>query len=43
MAILEVQNLTHTYGGNTPFINDAVSNVSFTVEKGEIIGKIPII
>ncbi|MBR4099976.1 MAG: energy-coupling factor transporter ATPase [Clostridia bacterium] len=38
MAILEVQNLTHTYGGNTPFINDAVSNVSFTVEQGEIIG-----
>ena len=38
MAILEVKNLTHTYGGNTPFINDAVSDVSFTVEKGEIIG-----
>jgi len=38
LAILEVQNLTHTYGGNTPFINDAVSNVSFTVEQGEIIG-----
>ena len=38
MAILEVKNLTHTYGGNTPFINDAVSDVSFTVEKGEIVG-----
>ena len=38
MAILEVKSLTHTYGGNTPFINDAVSDVSFTVEKGEIIG-----
>lgn len=38
MAILEVKNLTHTYGGNTPFINDAVSGVSFTVEKGDIIG-----
>lgn len=38
MAILEVKNLTHTYGGNTPFINDAVSNVSFSIEKGEIIG-----
>ena len=38
MSILEVRNLTHTYGGNTPFINDAVSNVSFSVEKGEILG-----
>ncbi len=38
MAILEVKNLTHTYKGSSPFINDAVSNVSFTVEKGEIIG-----
>lgn len=38
MAVLEVKNLTHTYGGNTPFINDAVSDVSFTVNKGEIIG-----
>ena len=40
MAILKVENLTHTYGGNTPFINDAVSDVSFTVEKGEILGVI---
>ena len=40
MAILEVKNLTHSYGGNTPFINDAVKNVSFTVEKGEILGVI---
>lgn len=38
MAILEVKSLTHTYGGNTPFINDAVREVSFTVDKGEIIG-----
>ena len=38
MSVLEVKNLTHTYSGNTPFINDAVSNVSFTVEKGEILG-----
>ncbi len=38
MAILEVKNLTHSYQGNSPFINDAVSDVSFTVEKGEIIG-----
>lgn len=38
MSILQVKGLTHTYSGNTPFINDAVSDVSFTVEKGEIIG-----
>ncbi len=36
--ILEVKNLTHTYDGNTPFVKDAVSDVSFTVKKGEIIG-----
>ena len=38
MAILEVKNLTHTYAGSSPFVNDAVSNVSFSIEKGEIIG-----
>ena len=38
MAILEVKNLTHTYSENSAFINDAVKNVSFKVEKGEIIG-----
>lgn len=38
MSILQVKNLTHSYGGNTPFINDAVSDVSFTAEEGEIIG-----
>ena len=38
MSILEIKDLTHTYGSNSHFINDAVSKVSFTVEKGEIIG-----
>ena len=38
MAILQVKNLSHAYGGSTPFVNDAVSNVSFSIEKGEIIG-----
>ncbi len=38
MSILEVRGLTHSYSGNTPFVNDAVSNVSFSIEKGEIIG-----
>ena len=40
MSILEVKNLTHTYDGNTPFFSDAVKDVSFSVEKGEIIGVI---
>lgn len=38
MSILEVKNLTHTYDGNTPFMHDAVKNVSFTIEKGEVVG-----
>jgi len=38
LSILEVKGLSHTYSGNTPFVNDAVSDVSFTVQKGEIIG-----
>ncbi len=36
--ILEVKNLTYAYSGDTPFVKDAVSDVSFSVEKGEIIG-----
>ena len=38
MSILEVKNLTHTYDGNTPFYSDAVKDVSFSIEQGEIIG-----
>ncbi len=38
MSLLEVKSLTHTYDGNTPFMNDAVSDVSFVAESGEIIG-----
>ena len=38
MSILKVENLTHTYGGNTPFINDAVRDVTFEIEEGEIVG-----
>ena len=38
MSILEVKKLTHTYDGNTPFVKDAVKNVSFHIKKGEIIG-----
>lgn len=38
MSVLEVKNLTHTYDGNTPYMHDAVKDVSFSIEKGEIIG-----
>ena len=38
MAFLEVKNLTHLYGVGTPFETNAISDVNFSVEKGEIIG-----
>ena len=38
MALLKVNNLTYTYSGSSPLYNDAVKDVSFSVEKGEIIG-----
>lgn len=39
-AIIEVQNLCHTYSVGTPFQHDAVKHISFTVEKGEFLGLI---
>ena len=36
--VLEVKNLTHTYGDSGIFVNDAVSNINFSVNSGEIIG-----
>lgn len=38
MTNLQVENLTYTYNKNTPFIKDAVKDVSFSVQKGEILG-----
>ena len=38
MPILEIQNLTHTYGIGTPFRRSAVEDVSFAVEQGEFLG-----
>ena len=40
MPILEIKNLTHTYGAGTPFRRSAVENVSFAVEPGEFLGVI---
>ena len=38
MAILECENLTYLYSVGTPFETAAVSDASFSCEKGEIIG-----
>ena len=38
LSLLEVKKLSHTYGEKTPFVHDAVRDVSFTVDRGEIIG-----
>lgn len=40
MAFLEVRDLTYLYGQGTPFQTDAIKNVSFSAERGEIIGVI---
>ena len=39
-AIIEVQNLCHTYSVGTPFEHAAVKHISFSVEKGEFLGLI---
>ncbi len=38
MSIIEVKNLSYKYGIDTPFEKTAVNDVSFSVDKGEIIG-----
>lgn len=38
MSILELKNLSYTYGIGTPFEKNAVSDVSFSVNEGELIG-----
>lgn len=38
MCVLETENLTYTYGTNTPFEKTAVEDVSLRVQKGEFIG-----
>jgi energy-coupling factor transport system ATP-binding protein len=38
MSILELKNVCYTYGAGTPFEKKAVNDVSFSVNKGELIG-----
>ena len=40
MVILEVKNVSYGYSHGTPFEITALDNVSFTVEKGELVGVI---
>ncbi len=40
MAYLTVKDLTHTYGENTPSRKVAINNISFSLEKGEVLGVI---
>ena len=36
--ILQIEDLTHTYGMGTPFQRNAVEHLSFTVKQGEFLG-----
>ena len=38
MAVLECENLNYLYSVGTPFQTAAIKNITFTAEKGEIIG-----
>lgn len=40
MSIVEVKNLTYKYAVGTPFEKTAVENVSFSINKGEVVGVI---
>lgn len=38
MAIISVENLTHTYGAHSPFEKHAIRGVTLDIEKGELLG-----
>ena len=38
MAILSVENLTHTYGAHSPFEKHAIRGVTLDIEQGELLG-----
>ena len=38
MSFLKVEGLTHVFGEGTPYSKTAIKNVSFSLEKGEILG-----
>ena len=38
--VLEIRNVSHVYGADTPFEHVALDNVSLTVGRGEFVGLI---
>lgn len=38
MAVLVTENLNYLYSAGTPFETDAIKDISFSVEKGELVG-----
>lgn len=40
MGVIEVKNLSYKYGIGTPFEKTAVNDVSFSIDKGEVVGVI---
>lgn len=40
MAIIKIENLTHTYSEDTPFERVAIRDINFEIEKGEFLGLI---
>ena len=38
MAIISVENLTHTYGAHSPFEKHAIRGVTLDIEQGELLG-----
>ena len=38
MAIITVDNITHTYGAKSPFEQHAVRGVSLEIQEGELLG-----
>lgn len=37
-SIIEVRNLSYTYDGDAQIVKDAIHDISFSIEKGEIVG-----
>ena len=37
-SIIEVKNLSYTYDGDAQIVKDAIHDISFSIEKGEIVG-----
>lgn len=38
MPVIETQNLSHTYSPGTPFVKEAITDISVKIEKGDLLG-----